>query len=40
MSTASMYKGIWAILLQAVLSAEASGVLDVVLQDLAEEFPP
>jgi 3-hydroxyisobutyrate dehydrogenase-like beta-hydroxyacid dehydrogenase len=39
MSTASVYKGIWAILLQAVLSAEASGVLDVVLKDLAEEFP-
>ena len=39
MSTASVYKGLSAVLLQAVVSAEASGVLDVVLEDLADSFP-
>jgi 3-hydroxyisobutyrate dehydrogenase-like beta-hydroxyacid dehydrogenase len=39
MSTASVYKGLSAILLQAVASAEAAGVLEPVLADLAEAFP-
>jgi 3-hydroxyisobutyrate dehydrogenase-like beta-hydroxyacid dehydrogenase len=39
MCTASVYKGTTAIWAQALQSAEALGVLDVVLDDLAEEFP-
>ncbi len=39
MSTASVYKGLSAILLQAVLSADAAGVLDTVLADLRRQFP-
>ncbi len=39
MSTASVYKGLAALLLNAVVSAERAGVRDVVLDDLAREFP-
>jgi 3-hydroxyisobutyrate dehydrogenase-like beta-hydroxyacid dehydrogenase len=39
MSTASVYKGFSALLLHAVAAAEANGVRDVVLDDLAREFP-
>jgi 3-hydroxyisobutyrate dehydrogenase-like beta-hydroxyacid dehydrogenase len=39
MSTASVYKGFSALLLHAVAAAEANGVRDVVLDDLAGEFP-
>jgi 3-hydroxyisobutyrate dehydrogenase-like beta-hydroxyacid dehydrogenase len=39
MSTASVRKGTWAVLLQAVMAAEAAGVLDVVLDDLAPDYP-
>ncbi|MDQ1713092.1 MAG: hypothetical protein QOE45_2542 [Frankiaceae bacterium] len=39
MSTASVYKGFAALLLHAVASAERAGVRDVVLDDLAREFP-
>ena len=39
MCTASVYKGTTAIWAQALQSAEALGVLDVVLEDLAEELP-
>ena len=39
MSTASVYKGLAAILVQAVLSADAAGVLDTVLDDLTRQFP-
>ncbi|GAB3876496.1 NAD(P)-dependent oxidoreductase [Terrabacter terrigena] len=39
MCTASVYKGTTAIWAQALESAEALGVLDVVLHDLGEEFP-
>jgi 3-hydroxyisobutyrate dehydrogenase-like beta-hydroxyacid dehydrogenase len=39
MSTASVYKGLSALMLQALASAEVAGVLDVVLDDLAREFP-
>ena len=39
MCTASVYKGTTAVWVQALQSAEALGVLDVVLADLAEEYP-
>jgi 3-hydroxyisobutyrate dehydrogenase-like beta-hydroxyacid dehydrogenase len=39
MSTASVYKGLSAILVQAVLSADVNGVLDTVLGDLTRQFP-
>lgn len=39
MSTASVYKGFAALLLHAVAAAEANGVRDVVLDDLARQFP-
>lgn len=39
MSTASVYKGLAALLLHAVAAAERNGVRDVVLDDLAREFP-
>ncbi|HEX8002969.1 MAG TPA: DUF1932 domain-containing protein [Mycobacteriales bacterium] len=39
MSTASVYKGFAALLLHAVVAAEANGVADVVLDDLAREYP-
>ena len=39
MCTASVYKGTTAIWAQALQTAHAHGVLDVVLGDLAEEFP-
>ena len=39
MSTASVYKGLAAILVQAVLSADDAGVLDTVLNDLTRQFP-
>lgn len=39
MSTASVYKGFAALLLHALAAAEANGVLDVVLDDLAREYP-
>jgi 3-hydroxyisobutyrate dehydrogenase-like beta-hydroxyacid dehydrogenase len=39
MSTASVYKGFSALLLHAVAAAEVNGVRDVVLDDLAREFP-
>ncbi|MGO4598015.1 DUF1932 domain-containing protein [Terrabacter sp. 2RAF25] len=39
MCTASVYKGTTAIWAQALQSAAALGVLDVVLDDLSEEFP-
>jgi 3-hydroxyisobutyrate dehydrogenase-like beta-hydroxyacid dehydrogenase len=39
MSTASVYKGLSAIMLQAVRSAEVNGVLDPVLEDLTKAFP-
>ena len=39
MCTASVYKGTTAVWAQALQTAEALGVLDVVLDDLAEEFP-
>jgi 3-hydroxyisobutyrate dehydrogenase-like beta-hydroxyacid dehydrogenase len=39
MSTASVYKGFAALLLHAVAAAEANGVRDVVLDDLAREYP-
>jgi 3-hydroxyisobutyrate dehydrogenase-like beta-hydroxyacid dehydrogenase len=39
MSTASVYKGFAALLLHALAAAEANGVRDVVLDDLAREFP-
>jgi 3-hydroxyisobutyrate dehydrogenase-like beta-hydroxyacid dehydrogenase len=39
MSTASVYKGFSALLLHAVAAAEANGVRDVVLDDLARQFP-
>jgi 3-hydroxyisobutyrate dehydrogenase-like beta-hydroxyacid dehydrogenase len=39
MSTASVYKGFAALLLHAVAAAEANGVRDVVLDDLARSFP-
>lgn len=39
MCTASVYKGTTALWAQALQTAHAHGVLDVVLTDLAEEFP-
>jgi 3-hydroxyisobutyrate dehydrogenase-like beta-hydroxyacid dehydrogenase len=39
MSTASVYKGLAALLLHAVAAAERNGVRDVVLDDLGREFP-
>jgi 3-hydroxyisobutyrate dehydrogenase-like beta-hydroxyacid dehydrogenase len=39
MSTASVYKGLAAILVQAVVSADAAGVLDTVLDDLTRQLP-
>ena len=39
MCTASVYKGSTALWAQALQTAQAHGVLDVVLADLAEEFP-
>jgi 3-hydroxyisobutyrate dehydrogenase-like beta-hydroxyacid dehydrogenase len=39
MSTASVYKGFAALLLHAVVAASANGVADVVLDDLAREYP-
>lgn len=39
MSTASVYKGLSAILIQAMESAEAAGVLEVVIDDLTDGFP-
>ena len=39
MCTASVYKGTTALWAQALQTAQAHGVLDVVLADLAEEFP-
>ena len=39
MCTASVYKGTTALWAQALQTARAHGVLDVVLADLAEEFP-
>ena len=39
MSTASVYKGLAALLLHGVAAAERNGVRDVVLDDLAREFP-
>ena len=39
MSTASVYKGFAALLLHAVAAAEANGVRDVVLDDLARAYP-
>lgn len=39
MSTASVYKGFAALLLHAVAAAEANGVRDVVLGDLARSYP-
>ena len=39
MSTASVYKGLAALLLHAVASAERAGVTAFVLDDLAREFP-
>lgn len=39
MSTASVYKGMAALLLHAVVAAEANGVADVVLDDLARAYP-
>lgn len=39
MSTASVYKGMAALLLQAVAAAEANGVADVVLDDLTRAYP-
>jgi 3-hydroxyisobutyrate dehydrogenase-like beta-hydroxyacid dehydrogenase len=39
LSTASVYKGFAALLLHAVVAAEANGVRDVVLDDLAREYP-
>jgi 3-hydroxyisobutyrate dehydrogenase-like beta-hydroxyacid dehydrogenase len=39
MCTASVYKGTTALWAQALQTAHAHGVLDVVLSDLAEEFP-
>jgi 3-hydroxyisobutyrate dehydrogenase-like beta-hydroxyacid dehydrogenase len=39
MCTASVYKGTTALWAQALETARAHGVLDVVLADLAEEFP-
>lgn len=39
MSTASVYKGLAALLLHAVAAAERNGVRDVVLDDLARELP-
>jgi len=39
MSTASVYKGFAALLLHAVAAAERNGVREVVLDDLAREFP-
>jgi 3-hydroxyisobutyrate dehydrogenase-like beta-hydroxyacid dehydrogenase len=39
MSTAALYKGFTAILLHSVATAEANGVRDVVLDDLARDFP-
>ena len=39
MSTASVYKGFAALLLHAVVAAEANGVRDVVLDDLARSYP-
>lgn len=39
MSTASIYKGSTALWAQALQTAQHHGVLDIVLDDLAEEFP-
>ncbi|MFN8192947.1 MAG: DUF1932 domain-containing protein [Nocardioidaceae bacterium] len=39
MCTASVYKGTTALWAQALQTADALGVLDVVVDDLAEEFP-
>jgi 3-hydroxyisobutyrate dehydrogenase-like beta-hydroxyacid dehydrogenase len=39
MSTASVYKGMAALLLHAVAAAERNGVRDVVLDDLVREYP-
>lgn len=39
MSTASVYKGFAALLLHALVAAEANGVADIVLDDLAREYP-
>ncbi|HWL36370.1 MAG TPA: DUF1932 domain-containing protein [Frankiaceae bacterium] len=39
MSTASVYKGLAALLLHAVAAAERNGVRDLVVEDLRREFP-
>jgi len=39
MSTASVYKGVSALLLQALRAAEANGVLDPVVEDLTSGYP-
>ncbi|THJ75353.1 NAD(P)-dependent oxidoreductase [Candidatus Frankia alpina] len=39
MSTASLYKGLAALFLQATAAAQQAGVLDVMLDDLAPTFP-
>lgn len=38
MSTAAVYKGFTAIVLQALQTAQANGVLDIVLADLVQEY--